>query len=171
MRSTEHQPISVACQLAPGRRRCSAFSFPKRADKIASPFHHWPLCRLRLRPTFLPLRYGKGPQAIHLLSRWLLRRLPARDPGLQPSRVSRLQAAPSPLTMAAPKMTKNQMRRAKKKEQKKVQANVRMLALSMPLPLPLIASPSFSSRTSPPEAKIKTRHHSPKPPTLQPPPS
>ncbi|POR37804.1 Splicing factor 3B subunit 2, partial [Tolypocladium paradoxum] len=78
--------------------------------------------RLSHTPRFL--RYGKRPQAIRCCSRRSLRRLPARHTSLQPIGVSqtahsRRAVANLEFTMAAPKMTKNQMRRAKKKEQKK----------------------------------------------------
>lgn len=85
------------------------------------------MCSSDLPPTLLLSRYGKGPKTIHLHSRWTLRHLPARDPDVEPRRVSasqRPQAAKSSSNMAAPKMTKNQMRRAKKKELKQAREDV-----------------------------------------------
>ncbi|PNY28817.1 Splicing factor 3B subunit 2, partial [Tolypocladium capitatum] len=104
-------------------------------------------------PYAASLRYGKRSQAIRCCCRRPLRRFPARHPSLQPSGVSptahRWRAvATLELAMAAPKMTKNQMRRAKKKEQKQVQNKAQAKTESQPEedPAPVasdgVASPS-----------------------------
>ena len=139
--------LSSVCQKSDRRglhQRPSKSGASFAQDGIAFPHRlHLQPPRLTSNPypaSALSLSNGNGKrlQAVHRCARGFLRHLPG-PPSLQPGSlfqtplVARGLVADLEFAMAAPKMTKNQMRRAKKKEQKKAQVEVRAPCTCFPL--------------------------------------